>query len=300
MTNNSYPLVSVAIITYNQKEYLRECIESILLQNYPNLQIVVADDCSSDGTQDLLLRYSQQYPNVFTLKLSEKNLGITANSNLAHFACRGKYIFWMGGDDLMLPGKIAKQVEYMENNPDCTLCYHNLDVFDSATKKNLYYFNHLKKQKINGTIREIIKFRTFNGACSTVVRKDKTPKEGFNELIPIASDWLYWVDTLANGGNIKYIDEVLGKYRRHDNNITKKTKCLSQADIDHLNTCNIIIGKYPQYLSEALYAYAEILFHLRKKLDYKKIVCFSLGANFRIRKAIALGVFLLSFGIIKV
>ncbi|ENA5601390.1 glycosyltransferase, partial [Escherichia coli] len=223
MTNNSYPLVSVAIITYNQKEYLRECIESILLQNYPNLQIVVADDCSSDGTQDLLLRYSQQYPNVFTLKLSEKNLGITANSNLAHFACRGKYIFWMGGDDLMLPGKIAKQVEYMENNPDCTLCYHNLDVFDSATKKNLYYFNHLKKQKINGTIREIIKFRTFNGACSTVVRKDKTPKEGFNELIPIASDWLYWVDTLANGGNIKYIDEVLGKYRRHDNNITKKT-----------------------------------------------------------------------------
>lgn len=155
MTNNSYPLVSVAIITYNQKEYLRECIESILLQNYPNLQIVVADDCSSDGTQDLLLRYSQQYPNVFTLKLSEKNLGITANSNLAHFACRGKYIFWMGGDDLMLPGKIAKQVEYMENNPDCTLCYHNLDVFDSATKKNLYYFNHLKKQKSMGQLEKL-------------------------------------------------------------------------------------------------------------------------------------------------
>ena len=106
---SNMPLVSVAIITYNQKEYLRECIESILEQDYDNIEIVVSDDCSTDGTQEMLKEYDRKYPNKFVLKLSDKNQGITQNSNLAHFACSGKYIAWMGGDDLMLPEKIKKK-----------------------------------------------------------------------------------------------------------------------------------------------------------------------------------------------
>ena len=145
MNNNNLPVVSVAIITYNQKEYLKECIESVLEQDYKNIEIVIADDCSTDGTQDMLKEYDKQYPNKFVLKLSEKNQGITPNSNLAHFACSGDYIAWMGGDDLMLPGKIKKQVEYMESNPNCTICYHNLDVFQSETNETLHYFNEKTK-----------------------------------------------------------------------------------------------------------------------------------------------------------
>ncbi len=105
MSVENLPLVSVAVITYNQKEFLRECIESILAQDYPNLEIVIADDASSDGTQDMLRDYDVQFPDKFVLKLAGRNQGITANSNEAHFACTGKYIAWMGGDDLMLPGK---------------------------------------------------------------------------------------------------------------------------------------------------------------------------------------------------
>ncbi|KMJ43657.1 glycosyl transferase 2 family protein [Xenorhabdus khoisanae] len=300
MDKSDLPLVSVAIITYNQRAFLKECIESVLMQGYPQLQIVVADDCSKDGTQDMLLEYDRKYPGIFTLELSPYNGGITKNSNKAHFACKGKYIFWMGGDDLMLPRKIHKQVEFMENNLDCTLCYHNLDVFESDSNEHLYYFNKLKKQKINGKIAESIKYRTFNGACSSVVRTEKSPKDGYNELIPVASDWLYWIESLANGGQVRYIDEVLGRYRRHSNNITKKINTLSQAEIDHLNTCNIVIAKYPQYTSEALYAYSEILFHLRKKLDYKNSVYVSLKISFRYKKAIALLIYLFTFGKVKV
>ena len=95
-------------MTYNQKNYLKECIDSILSQDYENIEIIIADDYSKDGTQDMLKEYNQKYPNKFILKLSERNQGITKNSNLAHFACNGKYIAWMGGDDLMLPSKIIK------------------------------------------------------------------------------------------------------------------------------------------------------------------------------------------------
>jgi glycosyltransferase involved in cell wall biosynthesis len=216
------PLVSIAIITYNQKEYLKECIESVLEQDYENIEIVVADDCSTDGTQEMLKGYEEKYPNKFVLKLSDRNQGITKNSNLAHFACKGKYIAWMGGDDLMLPGKIRRQVEYMENNPECTICYHNLDVFQSDTNETLYYFN--ENNKYEGDVRVVIKYGTFNGGCSNMVRADKVPKNGFNETLPIASDWLFWCECLLNGGTINYIDEVLGRYRRHQKNITAKKK----------------------------------------------------------------------------
>jgi len=292
------PLVSVAIITYNQKEYLKECIESILEQDYDNIEIVIADDCSTDGTQEMLKEYNEKYPNKFVLKLSDKNQGITKNSNLAHFACSGKYIAWMGGDDLMLPGKIRKQVEYMEANPNCTICYHNLDVFQSETNETLHYFNN-DKNKHQGDIKNCIKYSTFNGACSNMIRAVKSPKYGFNETLPIASDWLYWIDILSNGGTINYIDEVLGRYRRHDSNVTKLELFITQNELDHLNTCNILLAKYPQYISEIMYVYSKRIFNLRHKMNYFKALKLSFCSSYNLKSILGLILFCLTFGLVK-
>lgn len=291
------PLVSIAIITYNQKDYLQECIESCLAQDYPNLEIVVADDCSTDGTQDMLREYQEKYPNKFVLRLSKKNQGITLNSNAAHFACSGKYIAWMGGDDLMLPEKISKQVAFMEANPNCTICYHNLDVFDSDTDATLYYFN--RRKKINGDIRTSIRLSTFNGACSNLVRADKTPKLGFDKSIPVASDWLYWVETLGNGGTINYIDEVLGRYRRHVNNVTRLQSSMTQNELDHLVSCQIIMARFPQYFSDAIEAYSKKLIEIRHKVNYPLCLWKSIRLRLNIKAAIGLSVYLITFGKIK-
>lgn len=295
--NKQFPLVSIAIITYNQKEYLRECIESCLIQDYPNIEIVIADDCSTDGTQNMLREYEARYPNKFVLRLSQVNQGITPNSNAAHFACSGKYIAWMGGDDLMLPGKLMKQVQFMEANLNCTICYHNLDVFDSETKNTLYYFN--EKLKINGDISAAIKYGTFNGACSNLVRTDKTPKHGFDLSIPVASDWLYWVETLSNGGTINYIDEVLGRYRRHTNNITRNESFVAQNELDHLLSCQIIIARYPQYFNDAIHIYAKRLIGLRHKINYFSCLrkCIFLRPTIKVLGGLV--VYLLTFGKVK-
>ena len=294
---NNLPLVSIAIITYNQKDYLDECIQSCLKQTYSNYQIIVADDCSSDGTQKMLKEYLKLYPDIFILKLAEKNLGITHNSNAAHFACNGKYVAWMGGDDLMFPDKIDKQVQYMESKPDCTICYHNLDVFDSDTNKTINLFND--KNKINGDIRDSIRLGTFNGACSNLVRREKAPKEGFNTTLPVASDWLYWIDTLANGGTIDYIDEVLGRYRRHSNNITNKSQSITQNEVDHLNTCQIVLSKYPKYYDEVMIRYSLILASLRHKLPYLSTLKSSYLLKPRFKTAIPLILHLVTFGKVK-
>jgi len=295
------PLVSVAIVTYNQKEYLKECIESVLMQDYENIEIVVADDGSTDGTPEMLLDYKKKFPNKFVVELSKKNQGITKNSNLAHFSCKGKYIAWMGGDDLMLQGKISKQVEYMEQNYNCTISYHNLDVFESKTNKTIDYFN--KTKKISGDIRSVLKFGTFNGACSTMVRTCKTPKYGFDERIPIASDWLYWAETLLNGGTINYIDNVLGRYRRHQNNITSQSIDLScKIAIDHMNACNILLIKVPQFSKEISFRHSELLRKLRH-IDKNNYFAFTI-ASFRIglnlKSFISFVLYYISFGKIRV
>lgn len=293
------PLVNVAIITYNQKEFLRECIESVLQQDYTNIEIVVADDGSTDGTHDMLREYDQRYPGKFRLVLSEKNEGITTNSNKAHFACRGKYVAWMGGDDLMLPGKIRRQVEFMETHPDCTICYHDLDVFDSDTGKTLYLFSQ-KNPPREGDARVSIKYGTFNGACSTMVRHAHAPKTGYNATLPVASDWLYWVETLLSGGKICYIDSVLGRYRRHLNNVTSRKEKISQNVIDHMNACNIILAKHPEYFSEVFSYYSKLLFSMRHDLPYFD----SLALSFRIaphwKSFISAAVHLFTFGKISI
>ncbi|MBA4317002.1 MAG: glycosyl transferase 2 family protein [Flavobacterium sp.] len=293
------PFVSIAIITFNQKDFLKECLESVLSQDYPNFEIVVGDDCSNDGTQEVLKDYDKNYPGKFKLILNENNLGITKNSNRVHFACSGKYIAWLGGDDLMLPGKISKQVRFMEHNHNCTICYHNLDVFDSNSNQTICYLN--SKFHPQGTAEVAIRYGVFNGASSTMVRSYHTPARGFNPLLPVASDWLFWVETLLNGGTICYLDEVLGRYRRHENNVTANNgDGLSQGNIDTLNSCNIILSLSPKHFSEVMWRYSDLLFHLRFKLPYVSTVWKSFILAPSLEKSwktvIRILVFALSFG----
>jgi glycosyltransferase involved in cell wall biosynthesis len=291
MIKNNYPLVSVVVITYNQKVFLKECIDSILIQDYKNLEIVVADDGSTDGSQKMLNNFKKNFPNLFVLRLSNKNQGITINSNAAHFACSGKYIFVMGGDDLMLPNKISKQVEFMENNPNCSVCYHNLDVFDSSTNNSNNY---------EGYLSDVVSFSVFNGACSTVFRRDKTPVHGYDERLPIVSDWLYTMQTLGNGGKIMYIDEVLGKYRKHENNVTKNFHELNSQK-DTLNACSILLLNHPELSNKILYRYSEILRGLRiyDNKNYFYYLMASIRVNFNLKSLVLLFIYILSFKTVK-
>ena len=292
------PLVSVAVVTFNQKHFLTECLESIFSQNYPNIEIVVADDCSTDGTQEMLLQYEADHPGVFKLALASANQGITRNSNAALRACTGKYIAWMGGDDLMLPGKLAKQVQYMEANPSCTISYHDLDVFESESNRTLYLFSEKAKPR-EGGVEVVIKNQSFNGACSTMVRSASSPARGFNELIPYASDWLYWIEALHCGGTINYIDEVLGRYRRHGGNVTRENQAVAQNDVDHLNTCNYILTLDRRYFPLAMVAYAGRLLNLRKKVPYFQAVSASMRMSPSVKATLCLGAYLLSFGQVR-
>jgi len=294
------PLVSIAIITYNQKDFLKEAIQSVLQQNYEPIEIVIGDDCSTDGTQPMLLEFEKKYPGKFIIKLSSKNSGITTNSNKVHFACNGKYIAWLGGDDLMLPGKISKQVAFMESHPTYNIVYHNLEIFDSYTGNHIRFYNNTRNS-YTGDITKTIKYGTFNGACATMVRRAASPGYGFDERIPVASDWLYWIEHLANGGKIGFINEVLGKYRRHNNNVSNPdSKQALQGYLDTIETCNFLLQKYPGYTRMINYRLSVFHRDLRKH-DYIKNLLKSLRYNpFNVSSAILLAIHLVTFKRIKI
>lgn len=114
------PLVSVLIITYNQERYIAECIDSIINQKADFLfEVVIADDCSTDGTSKISKNYQEKFPDKIIYFRQEKNLGIVKNYIYGLKNCRGKYIAQCAGDDYWIDeSKLSKQVAFLEHNSE--------------------------------------------------------------------------------------------------------------------------------------------------------------------------------------
>ncbi len=235
-----YPKVSVMIITYNQEHFIRETLDSVVSQNYPNLEVVVADDCSKDTTPQIILEYQQRYPNMIVPVLNPKNLGITGNCNAAFFACTGEFVAVMGGDDLFLPEKILKQVEQFKQDPEVVLSYHPVEIFNSADKKVLYITNQLPREDL-GDAYEIITKGGIPGASSVMVRRSACPEKGFDIRLPVVSDWLFYIEVALRGKVVK-LNGLYGKYRKHGAGASERTYELLN---ESLQTLEILLADHP-------------------------------------------------------
>jgi glycosyltransferase involved in cell wall biosynthesis len=251
------PLVSIFTITYNHINFIDEFFESLISQTYTNWEVVIGDDCSQDGTQERLKEYAQKYPNQVKLILNEKNLGITKNSQNVLKACKGKYICPIAGDDLLLPTKLEKQVSIMESNSDINMCYHNLEVFYEDGSESINFSSINSYTPSSGTIKEMIENGSFAGACSLMLRGSAIPDGGLDSRISVASDWLLFVESVGSGEFV-YIDEVLGKYRRHSANVTSSMN--EKAIDDHILSCGVLMIKYPKYIKSIKKRLATVFF----------------------------------------
>ena len=284
------PLVSVAVVTYNQRDFLDQCLQSILAQDYPALQIVVADDASTDGTPQLIADYVARYPGKFTVRVAERNGGVTANQNAALAAATGKYLAWIAGDDLMLPGKIKAQVAYLERNPDCAICYHDLELFDSDSNSTLSLMSDFDVQR-SGGFATLVRYGHFHGAVSSMVRRSHSPA-AIDPSIKVASDWLYYAECLAQGGTINPIPGVWGRYRRHANNVTGATGKSARFALfqDHLQSCAIILARWPHAARHVRFRIAKLLAMQRWQDDgaqYREYLKASLSIRFTVKAAVA-------------
>lgn len=110
------PLVSVLITCYNGLPYIKKALDCLIQQTYSNIEIIVVDDFSDDGTYEFLISNAKNNPNIFYYHNPLKGRGKALNFGLSK--CKGKYVAINDADDLSLPERIEKQVDFLENNPD--------------------------------------------------------------------------------------------------------------------------------------------------------------------------------------
>ncbi|HUU64036.1 MAG TPA: glycosyltransferase [Dehalococcoidia bacterium] len=122
--------ISVIITSYNQKNYLREAIESVLKQTLLPYEIIIVDDCSSDGSQDMILDYARRYPDLIIAFCHEKGLGIPKNRNFALRQVRGDLISFLDGDDRFLPSKLELELETLQRHPEASTVFSNIYYID--------------------------------------------------------------------------------------------------------------------------------------------------------------------------
>ena len=216
--SSNLPLVSILVITYNQEKFLEKTMDTIFENGYPNIQIVLSDDGSTDGTQKLIKDYAQKYPQQVTPVLVEKNTGITANCIRAMDACKGKYVALFSGDDLFVKGKLEKQVAIMEADEDVTICFHDMYLFSSEEEGPTDLYSTHLSSPIGKNYNDLIK-NNFMGAASVMLRRSALPEGGYNTRLPIAADWLLNIEIAAKG-KIVYLDEALVGYRRSPSSAT--------------------------------------------------------------------------------
>jgi glycosyltransferase involved in cell wall biosynthesis len=132
------------MITYNHAPYIAQAIEGVLQQktNFP-FELVIGEDCSTDGTREIVFEYQKKHPDIIRVITSDENVGAKKNGLRVLKACQGKYIAFCEGDDYWHnPDKLQKQVDYMESHPECGMLFADCDAYYQRSKKFIKSFNY--------------------------------------------------------------------------------------------------------------------------------------------------------------
>lgn len=211
---------------------------SILNQDYDDFEVIVADDASTDDTGIILDRMQNDYPDRLKIIRHPKNIGLVENCNSVLPMCTGDYLCITGGDDIYLPGKLRKQIEFMQLNSDCILSYHQVEAFDSASNRHLYYFT---EKIIEGSAEDLVQNGMEFLPLGAMFTNTKN-MPNFRTGLPIASDWLFCIEHLVrNQGKFRFMPGIYARYRRHASNITNTSN-----NTDNWKALNLLSETYPE------------------------------------------------------
>lgn len=209
------PKVSVVTISYNQEKYIQEALESFVTQKTDfAFEVIVADDGSSDKTQELIASYAKRYPDIFRPILRNKNIGIHKNISDALNHARGDYIALCEGDDYWTDNtKLQRQADFLDKHPSYALCFHPVRVFFQNKEEEDSTFPEQGKD-LKFTTEELLRWNFIQ--TNSVMYRKRNYRNLPQDVLPL--DW-YLHLYHAQYGKIGYIDRVMGAYRRHASGI---------------------------------------------------------------------------------
>jgi glycosyltransferase involved in cell wall biosynthesis len=229
-TSRTLPLVSVIIPTYNRCNLLKQTIDSVLNQTYPNIELILVDDGSTDNTYMIAKSYKDKIKYI-----KQKNLGGTIARNTGISAASGEYLNFLDHDDLFLPQKIEKQVMLLEAKPKIGFVHCRYYFIDENGKRLAKVFI-LPKKNI---------YKRLIGGCfiwsgGPLIRKKCIDKVGPFDNSVWSSDWDMWLNIISNGYKLACVQETLGEYRiLHDSTMLN----VERTELEDINILDKVFNK---------------------------------------------------------
>jgi glycosyltransferase involved in cell wall biosynthesis len=236
--DKQYPLVSIVFTSYNHKEYLKQALDSLVNQTYPNLEIIVVDDCSTDGSQEILKQYAH-LENI-NLKLQDKNSGsyVKASNYGASFA-KGEYMLFAQCDDFASPNQIERLSKVLMDFPSVGVVYSKSNLVDE--KGEIFSDDFVGREKkfkevvtkvavIKGRqLKEFLFFSCVIPNLSAALIRTELYKQvgGLSDKYLVVADWEFWLD-LSERTDFYYIQESLNNFRQHQTTIRSTVKIKTQ------------------------------------------------------------------------
>ncbi len=261
---DTIPLVSTSTNTYNQANYIRDCIEGILMQKttFP-VRVVIFDDASTDGTREIVKEYENKYPNLIagfypkknTYKKPERREAVKPRNKFRNVS---KYIAFCEGDDYWIdPLKLQKQVDFMEANPDCSLCSHETKVIFMDNSEEDYIMKIKGVQEpTKYTVDEYIQGRASGfWTVSQIFKK---------EILTELPNWFYKAPfrdlplklIAGTRGKMGYIPETMSVYRRAIPNSWSAMHQTLEWNLKHIRDRNYIYDSFDKYTN---YEYHDLI-----------------------------------------
>lgn len=209
----------MSLITYNQAKFIRQCLDGIVTQqtSFP-MEVLIHDDASTDGTQEIIKEYAEKYPRLISPILQKENQyskGVKIDMEYNYKRARGKYIATCEGDDFWTdPHKLQRQVDILERHADYSLCCHACSVLEEETKKleqppqlcgqaKGMEFDYSKKLELGW----------FFHTLSVVFRREMLDPNQWHMFHYYRDVHQFYY--LLKQGKGYYIDQVMGTYRTH-------------------------------------------------------------------------------------
>jgi glycosyltransferase involved in cell wall biosynthesis len=258
------PLVTVIVASYNQAETIEESLLSALEQDHENVEVIAADDASSDGTAEKIAALAKRWPERLVPVLGESNVGVTENCNRALRLRRGKYVTFLAGDDLFVQGKLRAQAAWMEADAERAVCGHAVEAFDGESGQVLYRTDHTMPLHCGrGPVRLLERGGLFPG-LSIMVRSDVVPPYGYDARAGVVSDYKLQIDCLLGGGAYGYVEGVYARYRVHRQSMSQRStreEAMHRRYLEgFLTTLALVEASHPELLPSCVFGRGRFLF----------------------------------------
>ena len=190
---NDKQKVSIIIATFNRDNLIKRAIDSVFLQNYPNFEIIVVDDCSVDKTGEIVNGYNDS--RIIYIR-NESNYGVAKSRNIGIGNSTGEFISFLDSDDEWLPGKLVSELKLLEENPDCAAVSFDQIFINEKNKKNfnrqiLFKQNPSHSQLISR--EDVLRGKSLSTNDFTIRKNIIKKIKGFDENFPSREDWDIWI-----------------------------------------------------------------------------------------------------------